>query len=90
MLPGNGWPVRGFLTAALISEKFPCRISAVGTDANGLDSDSARTPSYAAMKKVLLWPSYSRGMNTGPSIWKPNWLLRSGFFLFAGFSNQPR
>ena len=36
MLPGNGSPVNGSLMAVLISEKFPCRISAVGTELNGL------------------------------------------------------
>ena len=29
-------------------------------------------------------------MTTGPSTSKPNWLLRSGFFGFAGFSYHPR
>jgi hypothetical protein len=56
MLPGNGCPVSGFLMAVLISEKFPCRISAVGTVANTAVSASARTPSYAPMKNVLFWP----------------------------------
>ena len=45
MLPGNGCPVNGFLIGVVISEKFPCRISAVGTDANGLVVASPRTPS---------------------------------------------
>src|SRR2546427_353521 len=44
MLPGYGCCVNGFLMAVLTSEKLPCRISAVGTETNALDSDSARTP----------------------------------------------
>ena len=43
--------------AVLISEKLPCRISAVGTELNGVEKASDRTPSYAPMKNVLLWPS---------------------------------
>ena len=57
MLPGNGWPVTGFLMAVLISEKFPWRISVVGTEMKPAVSPFARIPSYAPMKKVLLWPS---------------------------------
>ena len=64
--------MNGFLIGVVISEKIPCRMSAVGTTANGLETASALTPSYAPMKKVLLWPSYSFGMTTGPSAWNPN------------------
>ena len=74
----------------LISEKFPCRISAVGTVAIGLNSVSARTPSYAAVKKVLLRPSKNFGNITGPSSSNPNWLRRRGFLGIAGFSKNPR
>jgi hypothetical protein len=41
----------------LISEKFPCRMSAVGTVAIGLNRVFALTPSYAAVMNVLLRPS---------------------------------
>ena len=57
MLPGNGWPVSGFLMAVVTSEKFPWRISAVGTEMKPAVRPSARTPSYAPMKNVLLRPS---------------------------------
>ena len=59
MLPGNVTPVNGFLIAVVISEKFPWRISAVGTVLNGLEKASERTASYVPMKNVLLWPLYS-------------------------------
>ena len=45
MLPGNGCLVNGSRIGVLISEKFPCRMSAVGTVAIGLAIDSPRTPS---------------------------------------------
>jgi hypothetical protein len=57
MFPVNGNPVTGFLIGVVTSEKFPCRINAVGTDPNVALSASARTPSYAPMKNVRLWPS---------------------------------
>ena len=57
MFPGYGCPVNGFLTAAVTSEKFPCRISAVGTDEIDVDVSFCRTPSYAIMKNVRLRPS---------------------------------
>ena len=57
MLPGNGSPVAGFLIAVLTSEKFPWRMRSVGTEANGLEIASARTPSYEIMKNVLSRPS---------------------------------
>ena len=56
MLPGNGSPVAGFLIGVLTSEKFPWRIRSVGTEANGLEIASARTPSYEIMKNVLSRP----------------------------------
>ena len=43
--------------AALTSEKFPWRISVVGTVTKPAVSAFARTPSYAPMKNVLFRPS---------------------------------
>ena len=45
MLPGNGCPVAGLRIGVLISEKLPCRMRAVGTDAIGLVIAWPRTPS---------------------------------------------
>ena len=45
MLPGKGCPVRGSRMGVLTSEKFPCRMSALGTDAMGLVIAFPRTPS---------------------------------------------
>ena len=57
MFPEKGWPVKGLRSCVLISVKFPCRMSAVGTEMIGLVSVSDRILSYAAMKKVRLRPS---------------------------------
>ena len=58
MLPGNGCPVNGFLIGVVISEKLPCRISAVGhRGERARQRVRARRLRRRAMKNVLLWPS---------------------------------
>ena len=86
MLPGNGCPVRGSRIGVVTWEKFPCRMSAVGTEAMGLWIASARTPSYATMKNVRFLPLYSPGIMRGPSSSAPNCLLDRGFLARAGLS----
>src|SRR5579863_4358134 len=66
------WPV-----ALYDCVKSPCRSSRLGTTPRLVEPATPRKLSQLARKNVLLCPSYTFGMTTGPVKVAPNWLRRS-------------